>query len=39
MLNPSVETWTRFAGWMVAGSAGYFGYGRIHSRLDAGRER
>jgi APA family basic amino acid/polyamine antiporter len=33
MLNLSVETWLRFAVWLVAGLAVYFGYGRRHARL------
>ncbi|GAA2104301.1 amino acid permease [Actinomadura alba] len=35
MLNLPVETWLRFAAWMVLGSAIYFVYGRHHSRLAA----
>jgi APA family basic amino acid/polyamine antiporter len=37
MINLSVETWLRFAGWMLLGLAVYFGYGRSHSRLARGR--
>ena len=33
MLNLSVETWLRFAVWLVIGLAVYFGYGRRHARL------
>ncbi|WP_225849413.1 amino acid permease [Streptomyces sp. HPF1205] len=33
MLNLTVETWLRFAGWMLLGLLIYFGYGRSHSRL------
>jgi basic amino acid/polyamine antiporter, APA family len=33
MLNLSVETWIRFAIWLVVGLLVYVGYGRRHSRL------
>jgi APA family basic amino acid/polyamine antiporter len=33
MLNLPVETWLRFAAWMLIGAAIYFLYGRRHSRL------
>jgi APA family basic amino acid/polyamine antiporter len=33
MLNLPVETWLRFAAWMVIGAVLYFVYGRRHSRL------
>ncbi|MGW1892810.1 amino acid permease [Streptomyces sp. NPDC002004] len=33
MLNLPVETWIRFAGWMIVGFVVYFLYGRSHSRL------
>lgn len=30
------ETWVRFAGWLVIGLVIYFGYSRMHSRLERG---
>jgi APA family basic amino acid/polyamine antiporter len=40
MLNLSVETWIRFAVWLVIGLVVYFGYGYRHARLaERGRER
>ena len=35
MLNLSVETWLRFAVWLVIGLVVYLGYGRRHARLAA----
>lgn len=35
MLNLSVETWIRFAVWLVLGVLVYFTYSRKHSRLNA----
>jgi APA family basic amino acid/polyamine antiporter len=35
MTNLSVETWLRFAAWMLAGLAVYFVYGRRRSRVGA----
>ena len=37
MINLSVETWLRFAVWLVLGLIVYFGYAMRHSRIpDAG---
>jgi APA family basic amino acid/polyamine antiporter len=33
MLNLPVETWLRFAIWLVVGFGVYFLYGRSHSRV------
>jgi APA family basic amino acid/polyamine antiporter len=33
MTNLSIETWLRFAVWMVIGVALYFAYGRRNARL------
>ncbi|GII54532.1 amino acid permease [Planotetraspora thailandica] len=39
MLNLPVETWLRFAIWMLIGAGVYFGYGRRRSRVTVPEER